>query len=483
VLWIVWDTVRADHLGLYGYEHDTTPHLVKWARDARVFENARSTAAYTLPSHASMFTGLLPSEHCTHNGHQILDEAYPTLAELLSGSGYETYLYSANPHVSELGNFDQGFDVVEHPWSERFETRAIEIVEAKLVDDRTTELGDRLKAVAEGRRKLTPWNIKTAGELAEEATVSWLEQRESGRPFFVFLNYMEAHRPHIPARPYREKFMTPEDVEQSYLVDRSWRRMWQYVFGLADYSEQEIALTRSTYDATIRELDDLFASLLDALDAGGFLENTVIVLTSDHGEHLGEHHLMDHQYSLYEEVLRIPLVIKYPPKVQAGRDPRPVMNFDLFPTLLELTRTQPPVGHRSSAISLLAPSERRLRLSEEPASNFIGMRTVRETHPEVDLGPWSRSMRALHDGRYKLIWSSDDRHEVYDLELDSDEARNLHVPGRFVDLEARLQEMRTGLNPCLEVGSEPRQLTVEERARLQVLGYADEAQDTLRERQ
>jgi hypothetical protein len=80
-------------------------------------------------------------------------------------------------------------------------------------------------------------------------------------------------------------------------------------------------------------------------------------------------------------------------------------------------------------------------------------------------------------------WSSDDRHEVYDLEFDSDEARNLHAPGRFVDLEARLQEMRTGLNPCLEVGSEPRQLTVEERARLKVLGYADEAQDTSRERQ
>jgi arylsulfatase A-like enzyme len=99
VLWIMWDTVRADHLALYGYQGGATPNLDRWAADARVFENCLSTSGYTLPSHASMFTGLLPSEHCAHNDHTLLDDSYTTIAELLRSVGYRTYLYSANPHI------------------------------------------------------------------------------------------------------------------------------------------------------------------------------------------------------------------------------------------------------------------------------------------------------------------------------------------------------------------------------------------------
>ncbi len=100
ILWVVWDTVRADHLSLYGYERETTPRLDAWAAGARVFDDVRSVASYTLPSHASMFTGLLPSEHCTHNDHKRLDDRYTTLAELLREAGYQTFLFSSNPHVS-----------------------------------------------------------------------------------------------------------------------------------------------------------------------------------------------------------------------------------------------------------------------------------------------------------------------------------------------------------------------------------------------
>ena len=107
MLWIVWDTVRADHLDLYGYPRSTSPFLTQWSKDARVFEDALSPAGYTLPAHASMFTGLHPSEHCTHNDNARLDDSYTTIAELLKGAGYRTFLYSANPHIAAdpAGNF------------------------------------------------------------------------------------------------------------------------------------------------------------------------------------------------------------------------------------------------------------------------------------------------------------------------------------------------------------------------------------------
>jgi len=108
VLWILWDTVRADRLSLYGYEKPTTPFLEQWARDALVFEDCLSTANYTVPAHASFFTGLLTSQHGAQNGRLYLDDEFTTIAEVLQSAGYRTYLYSANPHIAAEENFDQG---------------------------------------------------------------------------------------------------------------------------------------------------------------------------------------------------------------------------------------------------------------------------------------------------------------------------------------------------------------------------------------
>ena len=197
VLWIVWDTVRADHLGLYGHPRDTTPNLDRWAAGARVFEDCLSTAGYTVPSHASMFTGLLPSEHCTNNDQRRLDERFSTIAELLGTAGYRTYLYSANPHISQGGNFDQGFDRADHPWTPALRDRATRIVRNKLAaEDRSSELGETLRRVESGELSgMSVWNMKATGALAEEAILAWLGSTDAERPFFVFANYMEAHRP------------------------------------------------------------------------------------------------------------------------------------------------------------------------------------------------------------------------------------------------------------------------------------------------
>ena len=343
ILFVVWDTVRADHLSLYGHQRRTTPFLDEWAKGARVYDDCLTVGSTTVPSHASMFTGLLPAEHGTSNERYVLSDKFETLAEKLQGAGYTTYMFSANPFVSrwrQYASLTQGFDTVEYPWSDQYYPRAVRITLGKVKwYDRSNPLADRIRAGTQ----LIHWNVKASGELAQHGVKNWLPQQDPNRPFFIFINYMEAHAPLLPADEHRRQMMSPEQIRASYNVDRKFMAVWSYVFGLEHYTPEEIALTAATYDAAILELDGLFQKLIDSLEAGGYLENTIVVLLGDHGDHLGEHHMLDHQFSVYEPLMRIPLVVQYPKRFAPGRDPRPVTNLDLFPTLLELAGLQPTV--------------------------------------------------------------------------------------------------------------------------------------------
>jgi arylsulfatase A-like enzyme len=435
VLWIVWDTVRPDYLSLYQHARPTTPRLDAWANTARVFDNVVSPGSTTLPAHASMFTGLLPTEHGVSHLHEMLDAAHDTIAEILQRGGYRTYMFSANAFISSDYNFAQGFETVEHPWSDKYAQRAFEIVAAKVAGDQSSELTGRMARGPQAALQ-TRQNIKACGELAIDGLVDWLKATDSTKPYFAFINWMEAHRQLVPARKYRERFMSPEQVEKSYRVDRSWLASWEYTVGLHEYSEDELALTRATYEAAIAELDDHFGDLLDALRAVGKLENTIVIVTADHGEQLGEHHMLDHQFSVYEELLRVPLIICDPAKLPAGRESRPVMTQDLFATLLERAGLPLPRGVRHS-LSLASPRESRDRLAEYPApfmgplkDVIKGQKEAQDKNPtqppkEFDPTPWRRSLRAFYVGDMKVIRSSDGKHELYDLKSDPHEQNNL----------------------------------------------------------
>ena len=471
ILLVVWDTVRADRMSLYGHSRETTPKLDSWARGGVVFEDVVSAAGYTVPSHASLFTGLLPSEHCATGGTSTLRDDYTTLAEILRDEGYATFLYAENPHLAKAQQISQGFGRHQHPWSERYIERAREILTEKVAGDASSELQERVAEMERGEAQLTPWNVKAAGELAESAVLDFLDELPPNQPFFVFVNYMEAHRPYIPPREYRERFMTPAQVERSYRVDRSWETIWEYTFGRRDLSDEELEITRATYDAALLELDELFGSLLETLDERGLLQNTIVALTSDHGEHLGEQHMFDHQSTLYEPVLRVPLVLWHPESLSPARRSDPVMNFDLFPTLLELADVQHTSERPLSARSLLEPDPERTRLAQEPESESSAVRTMRRLHPGWDPAPWLRSQRALYRGRYKWIAPSTGDEELYDLERDPAEARNLAAL-REIDasiLRATLAQLESELSPCTE-GAVP-SVSERDRALLEMLGY------------
>jgi len=471
VLWIVLDTVRADRMSLYGYAQPTTPFLEQWAEESLVFEDCASTAGITLSAHGSMFTGLLPSEHGANNDHAYLDDSHTTVAETFAQAGYGTFLWASNPFISKDHNFAQGFQVERHPWDEHNAERARAALRAKL--DPSDASSERPEQIRSGQ--LPKWGYHAAGSLARNNLAAWLDERGE-QPWFAFLNYMEAHRPLLPGRRFRERMMTPEELERSYALDLGGDRRWRYAFGLLEYEAEELALLGATYDAALAELDELLRVLLEELESRGDLEHTIVAITADHGEHLGEHHLLDHQYSIFEELLRVPLVLRFPGRVSPGRAARPVVNFDLYPTLFELADLSPPPGAPSRARSLLAPGpDRRERLGEYVASFPGPIRRVGELYPDWDPAPYERSLRSLVEGRWKLIWASDGRHALYDLEADPEEQHDLaeSQPEELDRLLARLEQELERSAPYEASGQRPG-VTAQQIERLEAVGYGGE---------
>ena len=473
IIWVVWDTVRSDRLSLYGHKRQTTPHLDKWAQGARVFENCVTPGSTTVPAHASMFTGLLPVQHGASNVRPRLDSAFQTIAEILREAGYATYAYSENPFITKKHNFAQGFDVAEEPSDPQY----IEIA------NRITR--DKMRAPEEYARANTakPTRRRTRGlrapEVLQQGVEQWLTQQDSDQPVFLFLNYMEAHWPCIPAHEYRQRLMNQTQARRSYLVDTRGVGRWLYTFGAMEFHPKDIEVLRLRYEAAILELDEHFYRLLQYLQAAGRLDNTIVILASDHGEQHGEHHMMEHQYSVYEPLARVPLVISYPPRIKPGRDDRPVMLCDLFPTLLELVGLDPPEGLQSPAVSLLAPLEQRPRLSEYPAVSHVAFNAVRRMKPGFDCTPWDRSLRAYYHEPYKFIRGSDGRCELYDIVADPVESRDLisEKPDVAKRLASELEALVCSLEP-LNVKRDPLpELPLEHLQRLRALGYAGESAD------
>jgi arylsulfatase A-like enzyme len=293
---------------------------------------------------------------------------------------------------------------------------------------------------------------------------------------------MEAHRPVAPERRFREQVMGAAQVEASYTLDRGWDTTWNYTFGRIDLSDGDLALIAGTYDAAIAELDDLFAQLMAELEARGELENTVVILTSDHGEHLGEHHMLDHQYSLYDPVLRVPLVVHFPKRFKAGREARPVMSFDLHPTLLELAGIPEQVEADSRAVSLLTPREDRVRFAEYRAPFGAPFRSIRKQDPTFDASPWRRRLKTIREGDgTKLIHGGDGRHELNRTAVDPGEPNDLYsrTSKRAAELEEGLGALFTELESIARAPAAPGgPLPPADRERLEALGYGDAAHGT-----
>jgi arylsulfatase A-like enzyme len=486
VLIVLWDTVRADRLSIYGYERPTTPRMAAFAEEAAVYEHAWSPGIWTLAAHAAVFTGMPVESTGADERWLWLDGTHTTMAEHFHGNGYDTFSFAANALLASDTNLVQGFRVVFNTWQGRIRERARRLTLAKLIPgDRSNELAPGWRPPDHGATN-AEWakaEYKEAAPVIAEGFLKWLEVRpQPEQPFFAYLNMMEAHTPRIPSMAARKAVIGDDALIQKGLeVDAGHINLHFYNFGKHDYSDGELLAINAVYDATLRDLDDATADLMDELAGRGVLEDTIVVLTSDHGENLGDHHLFNHRFAMHDSLLHVPLLIHYPKGLEPGRHSDPVSTVDLFATLCALTGLQCPESAIASHSLLVPRPEAPVAYMAMPLEREI--RTVKAVHPDVEVGPWLRTGHATVIDGHKLVQWQGGHQDVFDLRADPGEAHPLlqDSSATFSQLSGRLDAWRAWVpayDPATRgPGDQPANVRASQRDlrnQLEALGYIQE---------
>ena len=421
VILIVLDTTRADHLSTYGYARETSRHLSAFAADGLLFTQARSPAAWTLPGHASLFTGTYPTRHGAHfagarlggesrDGRPLVAFPLPpsavTMAELLRDRGYRTAGFVANfSYLYRDFGVAQGFGRYEDAPGLLFRLRPL-----------------ALRLAQQVRPTFCVQPFRTARDINASA-LAWLDRVPAARPVFLFVNYMEAHQPRLAPTPYdRWSRALPG-------AGRLARGSLHYEHAVTHLPEAERQFIEANYDGEVAAMDEALGELLDALRARGRYQNALVVVTADHGEFLGEHEQMGHiGQMLYEPVLHVPLVVKFPgTDGPRGRSETAVQLVDVLPTVLAATGAAVPPGLQGEAL----PHVTHPSFAEEDIDPFLVARYGAR---------YDRSIRVLYDGTYKLIRTSRGEGMLFDLARDPAELHDLAAaePERAADLQRRL---------------------------------------------
>jgi arylsulfatase A-like enzyme len=318
IVFITLDTVRADHLSSYGYSRPTTPHLDRLARRGVLFENAIAPTSWTLASHASMFTGLLPHQHGA--GYDVPMPPGPrTLAEILRSRGYETAGFTSNFHYMEKGwGLARGFGIYEDDSASLRHNLAQTFVGSAIIQPAYQSL---VRYDAFSRRNARSLNRDILG---------WFRRRPR-RPFFLFINYIDAHEPYLAPPPYDRRFGS---------VTMSLARRLHHASASTSappyFTARQRASLIAAYDNCIAYLDDRVGRLLEILRRSPDWKNTLVIITSDHGEEFGGHGQYSHGKDLYRAALHVPLIIVGPGVPRGLRIRHLVATQELFSTVLDL---------------------------------------------------------------------------------------------------------------------------------------------------
>ena len=461
VVLIVLDTTRRDHLGAYGSSYGLTPHLDGLARESSVYASAFSNSSWTVPAHASMFTGLYPSSHgCTNEHHLWLDDGFTTLAEVLGGQGYETAACAANHFLFEC-NLLQGFDRVER-LSGDYEAL-------------TTARAARLLGVP---RK---W-VDKGGVEATETVSRWLEAG-LGRdgPFFLFINLLEAHAPYAPPLAQRARFSPlGRGLLQASLLSESFDLLHTDARELEN--PPQAATARAQYRAEINYQDQVVGEILERLRSHIDLDRTLLIVTADHGEQLGENGRWGHSWGLHDTLIRVPLLIRYPKRFAPGTRIEGICEtLDVFSTVTGVAGVDA-MGTAGPGRSLV-PDEfvaREAALTQIwPAHMHLGL--LRKWIPfDRDFRQFTSYAYGWHTGQEKFVWSSADQHALYRIDTDPLEQQNVYSPfGPFAAKAKKLEERLFDQLGRLPAYEPPRRAATRESAapderaiqRLRGLGY------------
>jgi arylsulfatase A-like enzyme len=420
VLVIVLDTLRADYLSSYGYSRTTSPEIDRIASQGVLFENAIAPCSWSLPSHASLLTGRAPSEHGMQNvqpmpwlgwGKNSL-RGYPTLGEVLRDRGYRTGAFSANRiyFTSNVGlgrgfiHFEDYFDSVGDSFVRTVYGREF----ARLYLNRTEKskatralrylgLESWLDKDSEGSGDFGgAYGVRKRADAVNQELLQWID-RDRQHPFFAFLNYLDAHYSYGGPRGYPKP-----DWDRGTTIDE--------------------------YDAGLKYVDDYVGRLLRELERRG-ARNTIVIITSDHGESLGAHGLSYHGAALYRELIQVPLIISYPPKIPRGlRVAVPVTITSIPATIMDLLADGEAGSFPGSSLSALWQSSKQQANWPYPVSELAQTDTIvpadRVVEGKIPIATngW---MRSLVTPRWHLITHEKFGHQLYDWAHDLKESNNL----------------------------------------------------------
>ncbi len=448
VLLVVLDTARADYFSGYGHKQPTSPHIDRLATGGVRFTRAFATDFWTLPTHASLFTGLYPGEAGATAETNHLPDRVATIAERLRGEGYATGAVVGNAWISKERGFGQGFTDYAEMWRK---------------ENRPT--GDA--AASHGEQPIV------------ERAVAWIKQQRGAAqsPFFLFVNFNVAHLPYNPPREVRERFATQPWPPAA--VGRLMRiaGMWPHLAGRLELSETDFRIMRDLYAGEISRADSYVGQLIDTLTDQSLLDDTLVIVTSDHGENIGDHGMIDHLLSMHETTLHIPLVIHYPRRFAAGTTNHQLVSLvDIMPTILDVCGVLDESEQRRVEMTSLCREDRLRRLfvvaeNERPVN---GVNLLKRNYPEFDTATIDNPMRAIRTQRHKLIWDVGRKVQLFDLEADPGELQDLSVshPKIREELLGKLKDwMEAGGSAGDTVMFESRD--AESLERLRSLGYIE----------
>jgi len=437
---VTLESLRSDRVGAYGGrspgrpELALTPHLDAFAAQATVYEDAHAVTSWTLASHASLFTGLYPSGHQATGPLDRLDDSYPTLAEALAERGYRTAAVVSGPYLRRTHNLSQGF--------ERYDESASSLTNRLAHDDVTNPA------------------LLAAADRALAA------ERSRAGPLFLFAYFWDPHFDYLPPAPWDAAF-APPDAERFDLRDFDTNPEVH-----AGMDPRRLAWVLAQYAGEIRATDEALGALFERLRARGRWDESLVIVTADHGEEFFEHGEKGHKNNLHAESVRVPLIVKYPGQREGRRDARLASLVDVLPTVLEAAGAPPGFPVHGRSLRAPDPDPARAILFELEATRF-------ERLPTGEVAQRASRWRALRRGPLKLAESLDaggvPTRRLFRVDGD---------PGEGADLAAREPERAAELSAALEAelararedaalyhrGGEAR-LSSDDLERLRELGY------------
>ncbi len=418
VILISLDTLRADHVGCYGYPRPTTPAIDAVASDGTVFERAVATSPWTLPSHASMVTGLQPRHHGARSQETGLPGSIPTLATTLAGLGYQTMAIVNNTFLTPKFGLTRGFDAFRH-FPEAFEGRRVRSAKAQV-----------------------------------DLAIEWIGKvREDS--FFLFLHNYDIHSDYDPSPQFAARFTHP----YSGTMTGSTRDLLRVRRGEIDLTEDDVRHVVDLYDAGICEVDRELGRFLDYLRDLGILDQTILIITADHGEEFLEHGGVLHGRTMHRELLDVPLIMRGPGVAEGRRVRELVQVSDIFPTVVAMLSLEP--EHATDGESLV-------NTWTADRGDGPGRRAYAEADHNREIG--NDTLEMVQTDRFKLVFERP-THTVYLYDCRADPGEQVDVASQHPEVAEDLLGNLLDLDASRRPGSPLSPLANTEREALRALGY------------